>query len=323
MACAHGGGDPVAIAQQRGFDRATLDYLQRGPSTITSTTTAPQFAATTINLLAPLLGPLSAGGNILKRAFNMSFDGAAAINVPDVTPDGSGVAFTGQGQPFPVRQLPYSAGGLLTPKKIILGTAGTRELFEGVNAEPFISKCVAADFSLGLETILFDDVAADEIRPAGLKYGIDAIDADAGTGIDGMFADLANLGAAVSTVGGMNFGFIMSPAQAIKVTLRKSTNNFPFPVYGSSALTTEVCCLAFDALAVAGNAAPRFETSKVATVNMSTTPTELSTIGTPDAVSAPVVSLFQQDLIGVKLVADLSWVLRSTSGFAWIDTVNW
>ena len=324
LASAHGGGDALSIGQRRWpHDKAVHDYLQRGSVVPTSTTNATQFTSTIVNTLAPLLGPLSASGNIFKRALNLSFDGAAAISLPEAVPNGSGVGFVAQGAPFAVRELSYSSE-LLTPKKIILGTAGTRELFEGVNSEPFIAKNIAADFSLGLETIMFDATASDTIRPAGLKNGISALNADAGTGIDGMFADLATLGAAVSVVGGMNFCYVANPTAAIKIALRRSTNNFPYPVYASSALTDEVCCLAFDALAVAGgDGVPRFETSKVAAVHMSTTPTALSVTGTPPVVAAPSVSLFQHDLIAVKLICDLSWVLRSASGFAWIAAVNW
>ncbi len=321
---ARGGGDPVDFARRNWpQDRATQDFLTRGAVVPTATTTSGVSTSTVI-ALPPLLGPLSAAGNILSRALNLSFGNAAAINVPTILPSATGVAFIAQGAPHPIRQSTFATAGPLTPKKLALGTTMTRELFEGSSAEAVISSVLAADLSLGIETVLFDTTAADTTRPAGLKNGISALTADTGTDVTAMFNDLATLGAAVATVGGLNFGYIASPKQAIKIQLRKSTNAFPYPVYASSALAdAEVCCLAFDALAVAGDATPRFETSKAATLHMEdTTPLALASAG-PPSYAAPIRSLYQTDSIGLRLIADLSWILRSTSGFAWIDSVNW
>jgi hypothetical protein len=262
----------------------------------------------------PLLGPLSAVGNIFKRCLNLSFGGASAINVADVTASGAGVSFITQGSPFPIRQLSF-VSEQLTPRKIALGTVATRELVEGSDAEAVLSRVLVADLSLGLESVLFDATASDATRPAGLKYGIAALTADTGTDVTAMFNDLAALAASVAVVGGMNFGYIASPKQAAKIALRKSANNFPYPIYASSALPDkQVCALAFNALAIAGDALPRIETSKTSTLHMDSSPAPLSATGTPNTISAPISSLYRQDLIGLRLIADISWVLRSASG---------
>jgi len=324
QASASNSDDAVAVARSRfPDDRALIEWLERGASSIT-TTTGSVFAGTVVNTLVPLLGPLSAAGNIFKRSLNLSFGTAAVINIPEATPSGTGVSFIGQSAPFPIRQLSFSAEPLV-PRKVALGSVATRELYEAPGAEALLANVLAADFSLGLESVLFDTTASDTTRPAGLKYGISAIAADTGTDITAMFNDLSNLAAVVAAVGGLNFGYIASPKQAVKISLRKSTNNFPYPVFSSAALPDkQVACIAFDALAVAGDNMPRFETSKSATVHMEqSTPTALSTVATPNTVAAPISSLYQQDLIGTRLIADISWTLRSASGFAWINAVNW
>jgi hypothetical protein len=325
-ALAAGGGDAADIARRLfPYDRQTAAWLERGVSTITSTTTTNAPTSAAVSGTISLLGPASSFAAILERCVNLVFGESSTIHLPSLTASGTGVAFTAQGAPFPIKQLATSAA-TLDLKKLGMGLVFTNELFRSSNAETILSQAIARDLSLGIEKLFFDATAADTTRPAGLKNGISALTADAGVGIDGMFADLSNLGATVSAVGGLNFCYICSPLQAIKVALRKSQNAFPFPVYASSALPDkQVCSLAFDALAVAGgDEAPRFELSKNAALHLEdTSPSQFSVSGSPNAISAPLVSTFQQDLVSVRVIQDISWVLRSTSGFAWINAVNW
>jgi hypothetical protein len=209
------------------------------------------------------------------------------------------------------------------PKKLGCGVAFTRELVEHSSAEAVITNVIAADLSLIIDSVLFDATAADTTRPAGLKNGIGATAATAGATIDSMFADMANLAAIVSAQGGMNLCFIASVKQAIKMQLRKSQNAFPFPVYASAGLADGcVAALAFDALCVAGDTEPRFEFSPNAVFHMEdTAPLQISTAG--PVIASPVQSMYQQDLIGLRVITDLTWGLRSTTGFAYITAVNW
>ena len=150
IAVARGGADAINIAKTVWpADRSTLDYLERAPTTPTSTATTNVPAATIVNALVPLLGPASAVGNIFKRCLNLSFGRASAINVADVIASGTGVSFVTQGSPFPVRQLAFVTEQL-TPRKIALGTVATRELIEGSDAEAVLSRVLAADLTLDL-----------------------------------------------------------------------------------------------------------------------------------------------------------------------------
>jgi hypothetical protein len=309
------------VAQQlHPNDRAVQDWLTRATSTVTSTATSGISTQTIVNTLVPLLGPTGAAANIFKRCVNLSLGTAAAISLPLIIASGAGVAFINQGSPLPVRQLSFSANPI-GPKKLGFNVVMTRELAEGSSAEPLISAVIAADLSLGIESILLDATAADTTRPAGLRNSISTLTADVGTGIDAMFNDLASLAAAVATVGGLNICFIASPKQAIKIALRKSQNAFPFPVYASSALADKmVCALAFDALAVIGDAEPRVEVNKTGAMVMNDVGTEMVTGG---VVGTPILSLYQQDLLSLKIIADLNWQLRSSNGFAYITSVNW
>jgi hypothetical protein len=317
-----GDGSPAAEVAKRLWpdNRSTLDYIKRGAVTPTTTATSGVPTATIVNALVPLLGPASAIGNLFKRCLNVSFGEASAISIPEITASGSGVAFITQGAPFPIRQLAMAPTPMVV-KKLAMGLVLTRELYEHSNAEALLSAVLAADLSLGIETLLFDATAIDTTRPAGLKNGINATAADSGTDVTAMFNDFATLGSIVSAVGATNIAFIASPKQFIKIQMRKSQNNFPYPIWCSSALADKtIACVALDALAVAVSE-PRFETSKAATLVMNDVPAEFVTSG--GVLGAPVQSLFQSDAIGLRVLCDCDWCLRSSSGFAWMQNVNW
>lgn len=326
IAQARGGKGGGAIEYARNnfsTDRDLMNLLTRGAVTPTATTTTNVPTSTAIENLVPLLGPASASGNIFKQSLSLDFGQASAISVPEITASGAGVAFIGQGGAFPIRQFQFSPVQL-TPRKLGFGCVITRELWEHSNAEALIGSVMAADLSLGIETLLFDAVAADTVRPAGLKNGIAAITADAGASgaNDAMINDLANLATAVAPVS-THLAYVASPKQYVKIMLRKSLT-FPFPVYASSALADrQVACIALDALAVGGNGEPRLEVGDAPTIVMDDAAGAFSTVGTPNVVAAPIQSTFQADLIAMKVIADISWALRSASGFSWTQNVNW
>ena len=86
---------------------------------------------------------------------------------------GSGVAFIAQGSPIPIKQFSTS-GVTLTPQKIAMGVAFSRELIEHTNAETMVRALLAENLSLGLDNILFDANPADGTRPQGLRNGVAA-----------------------------------------------------------------------------------------------------------------------------------------------------
>ena len=181
-------------------------------------------------------------------------------------------------------------------------------------------------------------MAADSLRPAGLRNGINAITATAiGTPVltatDAMFKDLSNLAAAVAPVAGSldNIVFIASPAEAVKIAMR-TDNSFRFDVFASSGLAAGiVVCLAVNGLAVAAGE-QTFSVSDATALHMEdTTPLQIGTVAGPNTVAAPVRSLFQTATIATKLVFDLNWALRvpataappPANAVAWTQSVIW
>jgi|tagenome__1003787_1003787.scaffolds.fasta_scaffold20979492_8 hypothetical protein len=317
-------GAALTFAKSRwGNDRETAETITRGAVTPTTTTTSGVPTSTALADLLPLLGPSSASGGLFSRSIKLSLGQSSAILIPEITASGSGVAFIAQGSPFPIKQLAFSPT-TLGVKKLAFGVVMTRELFEAPSAETLIAQVIAENLSLGIDTLLFDAVAADTTRPAGLKNGVGATAASAKTGNEAMYEDLSNLAAIVAPIAGQQIAFVASPKQAITIQLRK-TSDLPFPVFSSAGLADkQVMAIALNSLTVGGDAAPRFEIAKAGAVHMEdTSPAQLSTVGTPNVVSAPITSIFQADLVALRILADLNWVVRAANSVAWTQTVVW
>lgn len=303
-------------------DAETLGLVQRTASTITSTTTSGAPVATNWADLISVLGPGSACGNLFARAIQLSFDSYDGVFVPTITAAPSGVNFIAEGAPIPVRQLSFD-GPTLKPRKVALIVALTRQVIEGSNAEALTRAVLAESTSLGLDALLFDTADTDGIKPAGLRYGVNATAATSGGGNEAMIGDLANLAATIAPIAGQNIAFVASPKQAAKIMLRR-TMPLAFPVFSSAALADGiVMAVALGALAIAGDGAPHFSVSDQAVLHMDDAPSAFSTPGTPATVSAPLRDLYQTDTVAVKLTMQMDWAMRSANGIAWTQSVTW
>jgi hypothetical protein len=67
---------------------------------------------------------------------------------------------------------------------------------------------------------------------------------------------------------------------------------------------------------------PEIELSSLAVVHMDTTPSPISTPGTPNVVASPVRSLWQTNTVAAKISFNASWALRDSRALAWM-TVRW
>jgi hypothetical protein len=69
--------------------------------------------------------------------------------------------------------------------------------------------------------------------------------------------------------------------------------------------------------------APTIETSKEALVHKEdTSPQDIGTAGTPATVAAPAESMFQTDLISIKVRANAAWAV-APGGAQFVESVTW
>ena len=132
------------------------------------------------------------------------------------------------------------------------------------------------------------------------------------------------LGAVAAIAGGNPICFVCNPVQAAALRLRGRTI-FPYEIFATSALAPGVVvAVATNAVASALDPEPTIETGSEGTVVMQdTSPAAISTVGTPNAVAAPVRSLFQTDTLSLRLRFGVAWGLRNAGGLAWLSGVSW
>lgn len=86
---------------------------------------------------------------------------------------------------------------------------------------------------------------------------------------------------------------------------------------------TVIVCDAADFVSVTGDG-PRFEISDQATLHFDdTTPTDITTAGSPAVAAYPVKNMFQTDMLALRLIMPINWTLRRTGVVAWVAGVTW
>jgi hypothetical protein len=138
-------------------------------------------------------------------------------------------------------------------------------MLAGSNAEALVTDALTRATSLAIDAALLDDVAGDDVRPAGLRHGIAASTASVTTDPgEAMIEDLSALAAAVSVIGGP-ITFVTAPERAIAISLR-APRELPFPVLGSpSVAPDDVIAIATQGIASATDAIPEISSSRMAT----------------------------------------------------------
>jgi hypothetical protein len=68
---------------------------------------------------------------------------------------------------------------------------------------------------------------------------------------------------------------------------------------------------------------PALSASKETLLHMSDSPANIGVAGSPNVVAAPSQSMFQSDLMALKIRLAASWALRDPRGLAWLTTTAW
>lgn len=270
------------------------------------------------------LGPASAAAMLFSRGMQFIFDGTGHIFVNGITAAAGNADFVQDGKPIPVRKFDTAGGIVLEPRKLATISVFSREALEHTtpNVELLVRQVLSESVGLQLDAKVFDAVAGDEIRPKGLLNGINAGTASISTvPSEAMSEDVGTLVGAVAAVAGNNpVTFVASPKQATALRMW-ARPNFNYEVLSSSALADKtVIVIASNALVSAIDPAPRFDVTENTSLHFEdATPRDIDST----AVAATVKSLYQSDLIGLRIIMQVSWGLRSDSGLAWLENVLW
>ncbi len=313
------------------------------PADTTTTAWAGALVQTAIGDFFDLLLPQSVYPGLSAKGGRFGFGRNGTISLPtrDATPTVAG-SFVAEGGAIPVRRAGFSAI-TLTPKKMAVITTMTREITERSTPaiEQLLRNAIQEDTAVSIDSVLLDATAASTTRPAGLRNGASTAPGTAGGGIAAVVADLKAMLGALNTATNGNLReivFLMNPAQALALSLTQNAGgDFPFAQEVSqgrfqgysviqSATVPAGVVIALDAadfFSATGDD-PRFDVSDQATLHMEdTAPTAISTAGAPNAVAAPVRSLFQTDSLALRMILPINWAMRRTGVIVERTAVSW
>jgi hypothetical protein len=145
--------------------------------------------------------------------------------------------------------------------------------------------------------------------------------AAAAAGLDAMTEDLGNLTGAIGAAGidPTDAVFVAGPRESTIMQVKVGPM-FDHPVLTTLGLPAKtVACFAPGAVFSGYQDAPRIETSKEAAYHFDSAPTDISSGG---GIATPTKSLFQTDLISIRVRANLAWAVASGAAQV-ISAVNW
>lgn len=323
-----GTGTEGALRRLYGDDAATRHVLalSRGavaPLATTDPAWAPVVGGAAVADYIASLAPESAAARLLTGGVRIDLTGRQSLTLPNrLGRPNAGLALVGEGAPIPV--LSGAIGGVVLRKaKIAAIVTMTAEIANSPAGEGWFRQKLREDAAASTDAVVLSDAPGDEERPPGLLANAAEVPA-APAGPDAMLADVEALAAAVlGAGGGVQVAFIAAPQTAFRLSLRLAEKNLTvWPTLG----LPEGRLVAIDPSAVVASIDPnpRFDVSEQALLHMEdAAPAQISAPGAPNAVAAPVRSLWQTDTVGLKMIAEAAWALRAPAAVAVINDVSW
>ena len=193
-------------------------------------------------------------------------------------------------------------------------------------ASTVIGRALADAVAKAVDSAVFDDVAADSTRPAGLLNGVTPLTAAAaGTTAEMIAADIAALATAIGDADiDADDMVIVAEHCAGGQVAGAASPNFTNLVIGTNALADgTVVGIAPAGVAVGYSGSPEIGTSKEAVVHFEdAAPLPIGTAGSPATVAAPTRSAWQSDLIVIRVRAKCAWAaipgaVQVVTGVGW------
>lgn len=336
------GKDPIRVLEERYGDHEATNVVVRAAvsgATTTQTGWAAELVETAMGAFMESLRPVSIYPRLAALGTSLSFGpGRGAIKLPSraATPSISG-SFVAEGAPIPVRRLGL-ASITLSPHKMGVISVFSREIARLSNPaiEGLLRQEIQADTALTIDTLLLDANAGSSTRPAGLTNGVSALTASTAGGYQAILEDIQTLAAPFDTANaGRNLVLIMNPAQRRLLSMTPGPNAAGFGwadqflnefniITSTTVPAGHVYMIDAADFATAAGDAPEFDVSEQTVLHMEdTSPAHIGTAGTPNAVAAPVQSMFQTAQIALRMIMDITWAMRRGGMVQHIAAVDW
>jgi hypothetical protein len=298
------------------------------PATSSTTGWADTLAMTAVADVIANIATASAAAALIGLGLQVPFDRAAAVRVPGrVVQATDAGGWTAEGNPLRVRRMDLS-GPTLALCQLGAIIVFSNELADHSvrSVQKVASELLNEAAALLLDSNLFGNAAAAAgVSPAGLLNGVSGIPATTGGGTNAMVKDIEALVAALAAGGGgTNPVFIAAPGQAVAMKAWAGPK-FDYPILASAALAAGTIVAVEAKSFVSGfSATPTFDASDQTVVHLEdTSPGQISTVGSPNVVSAPLRSLWQTNCTAVKMVLKCAWGMRATGHVQFVSSTTW
>lgn len=272
------------------------------------------------------LSPASIYAGLKQRGISISLSGIGLRFPARATPGTIPNLFIGEGQPLPVRQISLVSGAVLSPHK-----AGSLSLFTAELArsstpsiESVLRQTLAEDIGTSVDAILLGNAAATATQPAGLLNGITGLTPSAATDLaQAAAADISALAAAISPAAS-SLTFLMNSAQAASLAMLVPGAGLLDILVSENVPAKEV--IAIDASDFASSVdGGGIDVTNDATAITRDDPAPVATgdSGAGAITAAPHQSLYQLDLVGIRILEDVSWAMRRAGRVAFVSAVKW
>jgi hypothetical protein len=297
-----------AFKQMFGDDRIGEMVLRAAtaPATIADASWAGPMAHATVSQTVVEMATVSAAASLVAAGMKLAFDRFATIHAPGRLVDSSDAGtWVSEDAPASLRVQRITAGTTLSPSKLIVLNAASREQIEGSNIEEVSHALLTESMALALDSAVFGTQAAG-VSPAGILNGIAPIPATTGGGLAAMEGDLRALTAALVAVGaGRSPALVVNPVQNTSLTLMAGPH-FKIPIWPSNAVAVgTVIMVEPSSFASAFAPTPEFEISSHALLQFQDTPTSDPMAGTPTK------SVWQADTIAWRTKLRAAFGMRA------------
>lgn len=267
------------------------------------------------------LAPLSAAARVMQRGMSISLrPGYDAVALPYLA-GRAALAWVGENDPIPVINKLLSAAQVGPLKKFAGIAVFSRELADTASGQAIFERLLREDAANALDDAVFGTQSGTDDRAAGLLHGVTPLAAATGGFVGAMEADMIALAAAITTAGAQSVVFVTTPKLAASVMVRKpELAGMVWPAIGMP----EGRVVAIDPGAfVFASGDVDIQASANAALHMDSAPGHLSTAGTPNTIAAPVRSMYQHDLIALRVILDISFAMRAAGMVAYIQGASW
>jgi hypothetical protein len=294
------------------------------PATLTDPAWAGPLARNLVaSELIQKITALSAAASLMQAALKVDLTGKGSITVPGRTynPQSAG-GWIGEGQPIPLREPPILGGPKLMPRKLAVVTSFTEEMARADSIEAFVTAAVREAAAALLDLQLLSTAADDGVHPPGILAGATTVTASTATAAWAISTDIGNLVDALARAGGgLEPVIIAAPSQAASLRMWRQENFYD--IYASVALARGTIVAVESSSFVSGlDGIPEFSTSTGTTLHYEdTAPKDI--VGGTGTVAYPTKSLFQTDIIALKMILRASWGMRNAAHVAIMTGTSW